>query len=144
MHQWRYALEILKKCEMKHYNVVISPSKPRLQLPKNEDEEIVDPTQYGRLIGSLCYLCNTRPDLAFSVRIVSGFMERPKVSQMAAVKRILHYVKGYVGRGILFPVVDTGRKYNLLGFTDSNWCGDKDDRKSIAGYIFMFGVTPNS
>ena len=90
------------------------------------------------------YLCNTRPDLAFSVGIASRFMERPKVSHLAAVKRILRYVKGTLGCGILFPASDTGQKCNLLGFTDSNWCGDKDDRKSTAGYIFMFGRTPIS
>ena len=39
--------------------------------------------------------------------------------------------------------MDTNKKYNLLGFTDSNWCGDKDDKKSTARYIFMFGETPN-
>lgn len=40
--------------------------------------------------------------------------------------------------------MDTGRKCNLLDFTDSNWYGDKDGRKSTTGYIFMFGGTPIS
>ncbi|XP_058742638.1 uncharacterized mitochondrial protein AtMg00240-like [Vicia villosa] len=144
MHQRKYALEILKRCKMEHCNVAITPCEARLQLSKSEDEQDVDPTQYQRLIGPLRYLCNTQPDLAFSVSIASKFMERPKVSHMAAVKRILRYVKGTLGCGILFPASDTGRKCDLLGFTDSNWCGDKDDRKSIVGYIFMFGRTPIS
>ncbi|XP_050889016.1 secreted RxLR effector protein 161-like [Lathyrus oleraceus] len=66
------------------------------------------------------------------------------MSHLAAVKRILRYVKGTLGCGILFPASDTGRKCNLFGYTDSKWCGDKDDRKSTAGYIFMFGSTPIS
>ncbi|XP_050909810.1 uncharacterized mitochondrial protein AtMg00810-like [Lathyrus oleraceus] len=118
MHQRRYALEILKKCEIVHCNAAISSAEPRLQLSKNEDEKDVDPTQYRRLIGSLRYLGNTRPDLAFNVGIVSRFMERTKVSYIAAVKRILRYVKGSVGRGILFHAA--GRNCILLGFTDSN------------------------
>lgn len=65
MHQRRYALEILTKCEMEHCNVSISSTITMLQLSKNEVEEDIDPTQYGRLIGSLCYLCNMRLDLAF-------------------------------------------------------------------------------
>ncbi|XP_050874957.1 secreted RxLR effector protein 161-like [Lathyrus oleraceus] len=126
---------------MENCNASISPTEPRLQLYKNEDEEDVDPTQYRRLIGSLRYLCNTRSNLAFSVVILSRFMARPKVSHLATVKRILRYVKGFVGCGILFPAADTGIKCNFLGFTDSNWWGDKDYRKSTAGYIFMFDVT---
>ena len=89
MHQRRYALEILKRCEMEHCNAAITPCEARLQLSKSEDEQDVDPTQYTRLTGSLRYLCNTRPNLAFSVGIASRFMERPKVSHLAAVKRIL-------------------------------------------------------
>lgn len=50
-----------------------------------------------RMIGSLRYLCNTRPNLAFSVGIVSRFMGRPKVSHLAAIKRVLRYVKDSVG-----------------------------------------------
>ena len=144
MHQRRYALDILKKCDMEHCNASITPCEARVQLSKSDEEDDVDPTLYRSLIGSLRYLCNTRPDLAFSVGIASRFMERPKVSHLAAVKRILRYVKGTLGCRILFPASDTGRKCNLLGYTDSNWCGDKDDRKSTAGYIFMFGSTPIS
>ncbi|XP_050920520.1 uncharacterized mitochondrial protein AtMg00810-like [Lathyrus oleraceus] len=120
VHQRRYALEILKKCEMEHCNAAIFPAEPILQLSKTEDEEDVNPIQYTRLIGSLRYLCNTQSDLAFSVDIVSRFMERPKVSHMEAIKRILRYIKGFVGCEILFPTLDSGREYNLLGFIDSN------------------------
>lgn len=59
MHQRRYALDILKKFEMEHYNVVITPIEPRLQLSNNKDEQDVNPIEYMRLIGSLRYLCNT-------------------------------------------------------------------------------------
>ncbi|XP_050909230.1 secreted RxLR effector protein 161-like [Lathyrus oleraceus] len=129
---------------MEHCNACITPCEARVQLSKSDEEEDVDPTLYRSLIGSLWYLCNTRPDLAFSVGIASRFMERPKVSHLAAVKRILRYVKGTLGCGVLFPVSNTGHKCNLLGYIDSNWCGDKDDRKSTVGYIFMFGSTPIS
>ncbi|XP_073224742.1 uncharacterized protein [Cicer arietinum] len=144
MHQKRNPMEILKRCDMEHCNAATTPAEARLQLSKSEDEQDVDPTQYRRLIGSLRYLCNMRPDLAFSVGIASRFMERPKVSHLAAVKRILRCVKGTLGCGILFPANDMGKSCELLGYTDSNWCGDKDDRKSTAGYVFMFGGAPIS
>lgn len=83
-------------------------------------------------------------DLTFSVGIVSGFMERPEASHLEVVKRILRYVKGSIDCEILFPTMKNDKKCNLLEYTDTNWCEDKDDRKSIAGYIFMFGETPIS
>ncbi|XP_058776690.1 secreted RxLR effector protein 161-like [Vicia villosa] len=83
-------------------------------------------------------------DLAFSVDNSSRFIERPKVSHLAAIKRILRHVKGTLGCGILFSASDTSQKFDFHGFTDSNWFGDKEDRKSTIGYIFMFGKTPIS
>src|ERR1051325_3561518 len=64
MHQRKYALEILKTCDMKHCNTANTLAGARLQLSKSEHEAYVDPTQYRRLIGSLRYLCNTRLYLA--------------------------------------------------------------------------------
>ena len=109
MHQRRYALEILKMYDIEHCNSTITPYEGRLQLSKSEDEQNVDHTQYKILIGSLHYLCNIRPNLAFSFSIASRFMERPKVSHLEAVKRILRYIKGTLGCGIIFPAVDTGK-----------------------------------
>ncbi|XP_058727181.1 uncharacterized protein LOC131598615 [Vicia villosa] len=74
MYQKRYALEILKNFEMEHFNATITPTELRQQLSKIEDEQDVNPTQYKRLIGFMCYLCNMRP--AFSVGIMSRFMEK--------------------------------------------------------------------
>jgi hypothetical protein len=144
MHQSRYAGEILKKFEMEKCNSALSPSEPRLQLSSDVDEKEVDSTYYRKLIGSLRYLCNTRPDLAYSVGIVSRFMEKPKTSHLIAVKRILRYVKGTIECGILFPASDRGREVKLVGYTDSNWCGDIEDRKSTAGYVFYYGGAPIS
>jgi hypothetical protein len=113
-------------------------------LSSDVDEKEVDPTYYRKLIGSLRYLCNTRPDLAYSVGIVSRFMEKPKTSHLIAIKRILRYVKGTIECGILFPASDRGRECKLFGYTDSNWCGDVEDRKSIVGYVFYYGGAPIS
>ncbi|XP_050915331.1 secreted RxLR effector protein 161-like [Lathyrus oleraceus] len=79
--------------------------------------------------------------MALSVGIVIRFMGRPKVSHLATVKRILRYIKDFVGCRVLFPRADMGIKCNLLDFTDSNWCRGKDGQNSTVGYIFMFGAT---
>ncbi|GAU30981.1 hypothetical protein TSUD_104950 [Trifolium subterraneum] len=125
-----FKLELMREFEMK------------LQLSKGEEEAEVDPTQYRRLIGSLRYLCNTRPDLAYSVGIVSRFMQKPKLSHLAAVKRILRYIRGTMDYGILFPSTYKGKQCKLIAYTDSSWCGDIEDRKSTAGYVFLLGGAP--
>jgi hypothetical protein len=140
MHQRRYAKEILKRFEMGNYNHATTLAETRLQLSKDD----VDPTHYRRLIGSLRYLCYRRPDLAYSVGIVSRFMERPKVTHLTATKRILRYIRGTLDNGILFPSADKGKKCKLNGYTDSNSCGEIDDRKSTTGYVYLSGDSPVS
>ncbi|CAI8603983.1 unnamed protein product [Vicia faba] len=120
----------------------LTPAKPRLQLSKDVDEDDVDPTQYRRLIESLRYLCHTRPDLAYSVGMVSRFMQKPKVSHLAAVKRILRYLKGTLDYAILFPAADKGKECKLVGYTNSSWCSDAEYRKLTAGYVFMLCGAP--
>lgn len=142
MHQKRYAGEVLKRFEMENCNHAVTPAEARLQLSKNSEDAEVDPTQFRRLIGSLRYLCNTRPDLAYSVGVVSRFMQRPKLSHLTAAKRILRYIRGTLDCGILFPSADRGKLCKLVAYTDSSWCGDADDRKSTAGYVFLLGGSP--
>ncbi|GAU38708.1 hypothetical protein TSUD_396360 [Trifolium subterraneum] len=144
MHQKRYASEILKRFDMVNCNLAITPAEPRLQLSKCEEEDSVDPTKFRSLIGSLRYLCNTRPDLVYSVGIVSRFMDKPRVSHLVVVKRILRYVKGTMDCGIVFSASDVGKNCKLVGYTDASWCGDVEDRKSTAGYMFLIGDAPIS
>ncbi|CAJ2632822.1 unnamed protein product [Trifolium pratense] len=142
MHQRRYASEILKKFDMQNCNHAVTPSEPRQQLSKSVEEAEIDPTKYRSLIGSLRYLCNTRPDLAYSVGVVSRFMQKPKLPHLAVAKRILRYIRGTMDYGILFPNTDKGKQCELIAYTDSNWCGDADDRKSTAGYLFLLNNAP--
>lgn len=74
-----------------------------MQLSKNEDKQDINPMQYKRLIGSLRYLCNTRPDLEFSVGMVSRFLGKPKAPLLTSIKRILRYIIGSLVYKILFP-----------------------------------------
>lgn len=58
---------------------------------------------YKKIIGSLRYLCNTRLDLAYSVGLLSRFIQEPRTPHLLAVKRIMRYVKGTIDFDILFP-----------------------------------------
>eukprot|EP00253_Pinus_taeda_P002065 PITA_02065 len=64
------------------------------------DSELVDPTLYRQLIGSLMYLVNTRPDICFAVNTMSQFMCEPRKVHWVAAKHILRYLQGTVDYGL--------------------------------------------
>ncbi|XP_027340865.1 uncharacterized protein LOC113854179 [Abrus precatorius] len=144
MHQTKYASDLLKRFNMLQSNPAGTPSAVGLHLEQNAAEEPVDPAVYRKMVGSLRYLCHTRPDLNHSVGLISRFMQEPKQSHMTAAKRILRYLRGTTEFGILFSRNTNHEDMKLIGFSDSDWCGDKGDRKSTAGYIFFIEGAPIS
>ena len=100
-----------------------------LNLSKEDCRKSVNPTLYKSMVGSLMYLTTTRPYIMHAVSLIFRFMETPKDSHWQAGKRILRYVKGTKGFGILYTAVND---FNLVGYTDSDWAGSIDDRKSTS------------
>ncbi|CAJ2663476.1 unnamed protein product [Trifolium pratense] len=136
MFQQKYASEILKRFKMENCNSVCNPIVPGNKLKKDENGIACDATNYKQMVGCLMYLLATRPDLAFSVCLVARFMERPTDIHVAAVKRILRYLKGTISYGLWYKKQE---KDELIGWSDSDYAGDLDDRKSTSGYVFMIG-----
>lgn len=131
--QAAYANKILKSVGMDDCNESKYPMEPKLVLTKNEGGESVNATDYRRLIGSLRYLLYTRPDLSYSVGVVSRYMESPKVAHLKAVKQILRYVKGTINHGLMYKRGGDGK---LIGFSDSSHNMDRDDGKGTTGVAF--------
>ena len=71
-----------------------------------------------------------------AVILISRFMEKPKDAHWQAAKRILRYVKGTKRFGIFYT---TSENSELIGYTDSDWVGSIDDRKSTSSYVFHMG-----
>jgi hypothetical protein len=86
------------------------------------------------------YMLATRPDMAFSVCLAARYMERPIEMHLVALKRILRYLKGTLNLGILYKC-KTDKNLVLQGWSDSDYAGDHDDRKSTSGYIFTMGTS---
>ncbi|XP_014506331.1 uncharacterized protein LOC106766087 [Vigna radiata var. radiata] len=144
MHQSRYALDMLTKFNMLHCNSANTPTEVGVKLEKDPEEEVVDPTEYRRMVGSLRYLCNTRPDICYSVGLISRFMHNPRVSHLNAVKRILRYLKGTYKYGILLTKGEPGGEVRVTTYSNLDWCRDKGDRKSTTGNVFFLEGAPNS
>jgi hypothetical protein len=128
---------------MMNCNPANTPMETGSSLSSDDEGKEVNGTLYKQIVGSLRYACNSRPDVCHSVGIVSRFMQTPKLSHMQAVKRILRYIQGTSDFGVLYPNTD-GRKGKLVGYCDSDWSGDRVERKSTMGYVFTVYNCPIS
>ncbi|XP_062186663.1 uncharacterized mitochondrial protein AtMg00810-like [Phragmites australis] len=136
--QSNYAKKILQAAGMAKCNPSAIPMEAKLKLTKEGCGSLVDPTEFRSIVGSLRYLVNTRPDIAYAVGIVSRYMEKPTDQHKAAVKQILRYIQGTVRYGCTFRK-NSREVLNLLGYSDSDLAGDLDDRKSTSGFVFLLG-----
>jgi hypothetical protein len=92
--------------------------------------------RYQQAVGSLMYaMMGTRPDIAFAVSVVSRFASNPDQSHWLAVQQIFRYLRGTID----YELVYSGSLSSLVGYTDSDWAGDTDTRRSTSGYIFNLG-----
>lgn len=141
LSQGAYVEKILERSGMAGCNACQVPMEPRLKLSKKSTQPPVDATAYRSIVGSLRYLVNTRPDIAFAVGYVSRFLENPREDHLTAVKHILRYLAGTKKWGLWFGR-KKGQEGRLIGFSDSDFAGDVDARKSTTGVIFFLTGSP--
>lgn len=136
LHQSGYVRRVLEKFGMKECNPVSTPSDLHQKLEAVKvAREVKFP--YREVIGSLMYMSvATRPDISFSVNYASRYFDNPTAAHVQAVKRILKYLKRTADYGILFQ---PKYKLTLCGYSDADFAGDIDTRRSTSGYVFMLG-----
>ena len=78
----------------------------------------------------------------FCVSFLARFCERPSAQHWACVKRVLRYLKGTMDWGIHSTSSD--REEVITAYSDADWAGDKNDRKSASGFVVLFGSHPIS
>jgi hypothetical protein len=136
--QGKYAVEILRRFGMMDCKSMTTPMITNLKKLGASDSDLVDPTMYRQLIGSLMYLVNTRPNICFVVNTLSQFMVESRQVHWVAAKHVLRYLRGTVGFGLRYVGGDGVR---LHGYSDSDWAGSAVDRKSTSGGCFSLGST---
>jgi hypothetical protein len=94
LSQRKYIVEILKKFEMTDCKPMPTPTVMNLKkLSKtSSDSGKIDPHLYRKLIGSLMYLVNTRPNICYAVSVLSLFMSQSRQTLWIAVKHVLRYL----------------------------------------------------
>eukprot|EP00253_Pinus_taeda_P030266 PITA_30266 len=130
--QGKYIVDILSRFHMEDCRPMSTPMITNWKKLHASDSELVDPTLYRQLIGSLMYLVNTRPDICFAVNTMSQFMCEPRKVHWVAAKHILRYLQGTVDYGLDYRQGDGVR---LVGYTDSDWAGCASDRRALQGAV---------
>ncbi|XP_050875835.1 secreted RxLR effector protein 161-like [Lathyrus oleraceus] len=141
LHQRKYVKEILKRLQMDDSAPASSPVEPNLKLEKHRKEDKVGATLFKQNVGSQRYMCNSQPDRGFSVRLMRRYMSEPMVPHVKAARRILRYLKGSINYEILFRRDSENKEAIVTFYSDADWCGDKEDQRSIISYFFqVFGA----
>lgn len=93
-------------------------------------------TKYRSIVGALQYLTLTRPGIAYSVNKVCQFLHAPTIDHWAAVKRILRYIKQDAKIELK---ISKSNSMLVTGFSDVDWAGSLDDRRSTGGFAVFLG-----
>ncbi|GJY91815.1 putative ribonuclease H-like domain-containing protein [Tanacetum coccineum] len=128
--------EILRKFNYTNVKTTFTPVDLERPLVKDGDADDVDVHLYRSIIGSLMYLTASRPDIMFAVCACARFQVTPKTSHLLAVKRIFRYLKGKPTLGLWYS---RNSPFELVAYTDSDYAGATQDRKSTTGGCQFLG-----
>ena len=135
LHQKKYVADILSHFDLSNSSPQGTPVQVNHGLSPDINGELVDPTLYRSMIGSLMYLTASRPDIMFVTCLCARYQSKPKVSHLAVVKRIFRYLKGTPSLGLWYPSDD---QFELTAYSNSGYGGCKVDYKSTsAGCQFL-------
>lgn len=134
--QKKYMLNELKETWKMGCKSVETPVEFNYGLCDVSKDPMVDRGSYYRLVGRLIYVAYTRLDIGFIVSMVSQFMHCIKESHFKAVNMILQYLKGKLGKGILFKR-RIGRSVMLEAYTNAYYARSLADRRSTSSYCTL-------
>ena len=125
--QTKYTNDMLKKFNMDKAKPIKTPMPTNWHFDLGQGGKDVDQKVYCSMIGSLLYLCASRPDIMLSVCMCARFQANPKECHLMAVKRIFRYLVYTPNLGLWYP---KGSTLELLGNSDSYYVGCKVNQKS--------------
>jgi hypothetical protein len=129
-------MDLLKKTNMHEAKPITSPMASSSALLAFTGDPMEDPSLYRSTVGSLQYLSLSRPDLSYAVNRVYQFMHRPLKPHWQTVKRILRYLKHTISHGLL---LHRNCHNTLQAYSDADWAGCSDDRRSTGAYCVYIG-----
>ncbi len=150
LDQQNYIDKILNRFNMNECKTVTTPCVD-LKLLKSDDNHINElndelKNTYQQITGSALYAgISTRPDIAFAVGVASRYNSKPQLKHLSAAKRIYRYLNGTKSLVLLMDgkVQNSTSKIPILSaYTDSDYAGDPEERKSTSGYVIKLNNCP--
>lgn len=137
LSQRKYIKDLLTRTGMRNCKGTSTPMSPTepLKLVGGQPLSPEDATRYRSVVGVLQYLSLTRPDISFCVNRVCQFMSSPTLEHWMAVKRILRYLTATIEMGLC---ITKSSSTLLSAFSDADWAGNPDDRRSTGGFAIFF------
>ncbi|KAJ0481126.1 putative RNA-directed DNA polymerase [Helianthus annuus] len=136
LSQHSYALDIVNRAGMSTCNPVATPVDTKPKLSARSSVPFEDPTSYRSLAGALQYLTFTRPDISYAVQQICIHMHNPSIEHWQALKRIIRYVRDTAEYGLTLSPCPS---ISLRAYTDADWAGCPDTRRSTSGYCVYMG-----
>ena len=133
INQAKYARNLVKGFGLENVAHARTPMATNTKLGIDPSGQLVDITLYRSMIGCLLYLTTSRPDISFSVGVCARFQANPKMSHLTAIKRIIKYVSGTSDFGLFYS---TESNVSLARYSNADWVGNVDDRKSTTSGCF--------
>jgi hypothetical protein len=135
LHQRTYMLDIVKRAVIADYNPCTTPVDLQTKLADDSRPPVADASQFRSIAGALQYLTFTRPDIAYAMQQICLHMHDPREPHLTAMKRILRYLRGTPDFGLLLR---RSFSSDLVVYTDADWAGCPDTRRSTSGYaVFL-------
>ncbi|CAM8920181.1 unnamed protein product [Rhodiola kirilowii] len=126
----------LKDCASSVAPIIKGDKFSKNQCPQNElERKQMEGVPYASAVGSLMYaLVCTRPDIAFAVGVLGRYQSNPGLERWKAAKKVMRYLQGTKDYKLTYKHTDN---LEVVGYTDSDFAGCCDSRKSTSGYIFL-------
>ena len=140
LSQKTYIENVLKRFSMHNCKAAPAPIVKgekfgEYQCPQNQyEKEQMKSVPYASAIGSIMYaqVC-TRPDLAFTTGMLGRYQSNPGKAHWMAAKKALRYLQGTKSHMLVYRRSDA---LEIVGYSDADWAGCKDTKKSTSGYVF--------
>jgi hypothetical protein len=146
VNQSSFLQQILSETQMSECRLVSTPMVPGVSLTKSSmpltetEMQQYSHMPYARIVGELNFIMRvSRPDIAYAVSALSKFLSNPGIEHYRQLHHLLRYLRGTTHHSLTFGLSDEG----LVGYSDSDFASDKDDSRSIGGYVFLPFWLPN-
>jgi len=136
LSQTAYALDILECAGMANCKPATTLADSKVKCSSSDGVPMKEASWYRSMASVLQYLTLTRPDISYAIQQVCLHMHAPMECHGAMLKRILRYIKGTTTLGLH---LHAAKSPTITAYTDADWAGCPDTRRSTSGFAVFLG-----